>query len=76
MIKLSLLIDGLTMSVLPNFLSWNPPNTGGRGLLVEVQLRDRLVARDLDLRLLIVRRDDSRVGKEFRVGIFVKESAR
>ena len=25
--KLSLLTDGLTTSVLPNFLSWNPPKT-------------------------------------------------
>ena len=56
--KSSLLIDGVTTSVLPNSLSWNPPKTACRGLLVEVQLRHRLIADDLDLRLLVVGGDD------------------
>ena len=60
------------MSVLPKYLVLESAEDCGRGLFVEVQLRHWLVAGDLDFRLLIVRRDNPRVGKEFRVGIFVK----
>ena len=55
------------------FLVLESAEDRGRGLFVEVQLRDRLVADDLDFRLLVVGRDDARIGEELGVGIFVQQ---
>lgn len=55
------------------FLVLESAEDRGRGLLIEIQLRDRLVTNDLDLRLLIIRRHNSGISKELRVRILIQE---
>ena len=63
-------------SVLPNFLSWNPPKTAvavcslkfncGTGWLRVISI----------FACLVIGRNDARVGEEFGVGIFVERAQR
>ena len=72
--KSSLLIDGVTVERVAEFLVLESAEHRLRGLLVEVQLRHRLAAGDLDLRLQVVRGDDARIREELRVGVFIQQA--
>ena len=73
--KLSLLTDGRTSSVFPNFLSWKPLKTAWAVCSLKVKLRHGLRTSDLDLGLLIVSGNYSRIGEKLGVGIFVQRLA-
>src|SRR4029077_16954861 len=49
---------------------------GGRGLLVEIELWHRLIPNEFDFGLLIVGRDDSRIGEELCVRILIQSRQR
>ena len=70
--KSSLLTDGLTIKRVAELLVQEPAEDRRRGLFIEVQLRDRLIADDLDFCLLIIGRNDARIREKLRVGILVQ----
>ncbi len=69
--KSSLLTEGLTTSVLPNVLVLEPAEYGRRCLFIEIQLRNRLIAGDLDFCLLIVGCDNPGIGEKLSVRVLV-----